>query len=177
MRTLSRGNSALKRLSYDAVMIAAALVLSYIEHLLPLSFLIPLPGVKLGLSNIVVILAFFALSKLDAAVISFVRITLTSLIFGSFVSFLFSLFGGALAYLAVFALGGLLKREKISFLGVSCVSAVLHSVGQISAAVIIYTPAAVSYLPILMLASTVMGTVTGVLLNLIYKRLERALNV
>lgn len=162
-----------KRLAFDAVFISCAMLFSYLETLLPISLLIPLPGIGLGFANLVVMLAFFITSPIDAAVISFIRISLSALLFGTPVSFCFSLFGGLLSFAGLFLMSFIARKGHISFIGLSAVSAVFHSFGQIISAMIIYTPAAASYLPILILCSTLTGTLTGVIANLIYKRTEK----
>ena len=95
---------AARRLAYGAALLCIALAFSYLEAIAPISLVIPLPGIKLGLANIAVMLAFFCLSPIDAALVSFARIALSALLFGSPVSFFFSLCGGALAYLSLFLL-------------------------------------------------------------------------
>lgn len=168
--------ASVRRLCIDALVLASALILSYVEHLLPLTLLIPFPGVKLGLANIAVMYLFFSVSKLDAAAVSLVRVFMSALLFGSAVSFLMSLGGALLSYAAMLSVSYLYKKEKISFVGVSVVSAILHGVGQLAAASLIYTPAVFSYLPVLMAGGTVTGCVSGIVLNIIYKRIENLTN-
>ena len=106
----------------------------------------------------------------DAALISLCRVTLMSLLFGNFQYFIFSLFGATFAYLAMLAL---CRINSIGRVGVSVASAAAHSVGQIVAAALIYSsPALVSYLPILLVASVLSGTLNGILLILIERRLD-----
>ena len=163
--------SGTKRLCFDAFCVSAALLLSYIETLLPLSLLIPLPGIKLGLANIAVILVFFCVSRADAAAVSYVRITLSALLFGSVVSFIFSLFGAVLSYIVLILLQKPLENGKLSFVGVSVLCAVMHGAGQILAASLLYTPAAFSYLGFLIIAGVISGCTVGVLSNLIIYRI------
>ena len=165
-----------RRVCYDAAMICCALAFSYLEAVLPISLLIPLPGVKPGLANLAVMLAFFTLSAGDAAIISFVRIFLSALLFGSPVSFFFSLLGGALAYTSMFLSRVLIKRGAMSFIGGSVLSSFLHSVGQIIAACIIYGAASLWYLPVILFAGVPFGAVIGLLLNILYPKTEKMIN-
>lgn len=165
-----------RRMAYCAAMLCAALAFSYLEAIFPISLLIPLPGVKLGLANIAVMLAFFCLSPADAAIVSFVRIFLSALLFGSPVSFVFSFFGGALAYLTLFFSKMLLRRGKMSFIGASVLSSEAHSFGQIGAAMLLYGAGAFFYLPVILLASGAVGALVGLLLNILYPKTEKILN-
>jgi heptaprenyl diphosphate synthase len=138
--------------------------------------IIPIPGVKLGLANLAVMLVFFTISKADAAIVSFIRVLLVSLLFGTSVSFIMSFLGALFSYASMFSVSYLFKKEKISFIGVSILSAVLHGIGQLVGASLIYTAAVFSYLPVLVIGGTVMGCVSGVITNLIYKRIENVKN-
>ena len=93
---------SVKRLTLDAMLLSAALLLSYIEHLLvPYLFL---PGVHLGLANVGIMYAFFRIGRLDALCVSLLRVCLMAMLFGSLSSFLFSIFGAVLSYLAILLL-------------------------------------------------------------------------
>lgn len=160
-----------QRICFDALCICAALLLSYVETLLPISLIIPFPGIKLGLANLSVMLVFFCVSRIDAACVSFIRVLLSSLLFGSLVSFIFSLFGACFSYCMLIVLERILKKCKISFVGVSVAAAVLHGAGQIAAAMLIYTPAAFAYLPFTMITGVFSGTLVGILANLMINRI------
>ena len=162
----SRANARLRRLCRNAVLVALAMIFSFVEHLLPL----PLPGVKLGLANVVITAVFYLVSPLDAAVISLLRILLSALLFGSPVSFFFSLSGGLIAYLALLLCNPFYNRF-FSFIGVSVLAATGHHLGQIFAAAITYGSGVVfTYLPWLLLAGIVTGVLTGTVLNLLAPR-------
>ncbi len=153
-----------RRLTLDAMMLGMALLLSYLEAILPLSVWIPLPGFKLGLANILVTLAFVIISPLDAAMVSFCRIVIMGILFGNAVSFTFSLCGGILSYLGLWLLASAGKR-MFSMIGVSVGCAALHNTGQLLAAMLWFgTDAVFGYLPMLLLASLLFGSITGVLL-------------
>lgn len=161
MPILPLANGRVQRLSRNAVMVALAMIFSFVEHLLPL----PLPGIKLGLANVVITAVFYMASPLDAAIVSLVRILLSALLFGTPVSFFFSLAGGVLAYLAMLACRPFYGRF-FSFVGVSALAATGHHFGQIFAALTLYGSGVVlTYLPWLLVAGAVTGTLTGLLLN------------
>lgn len=159
-----------KRLCLDAMMLGVSMLLSYLEVILPLSALVPLPGFKLGLCNIVITLAFVTVSPLDAAVISFCRICLMGMLFGNISGFIFSLCGGALSYIGLW-LFAKLGRKFFSMIGISVGCAALHNMGQLIAASFLFgSEVILGYLPILLVASLIFGTVTGILLELILPR-------
>ena len=162
-----------RRLCIDAVLLTAAMMLSYLEALLPTA-LIPLPGFKLGLANVVITLAFSLIGKRDAAIISALRIALMGLLFGTVSSFFFSAMGGLLAYLSLLLASRLLLR--CSYVGVSVLCAVAHNLGQLLAAVCLFGASLLlSYLPILLFAALLSGALTGCLLNLSVPTLKRSL--
>lgn len=164
--------NVVRRICFDGIFTACAMIFSYVEAVLPLSFLLPFPGVSIGLANLVVLLAFYLISPFDAAAISFIRILLSALLFGSPVSFCFSLAGGAFSFIGIIIFSRALKKGRISFIGMSASSAVLHCIGQIFAAMLFYTLSAFFYLPFLVLAGVFTGALNGLIANLLYKRLE-----
>lgn len=170
MSTSLRDNRT-RRLTFDAMGVALAMMLSYLEVLLPLTAWIPLPGFRLGLANLAVLAAFVLLSPADAAVVSGIRICLSALLFGSVTSFFFSAMGGLLSFLTILAASGFFR--KMSYLGVCVLSAAAHNVGQILAATVLFGSGVIlSYLPVLLIASVGFGCITGTLMNLLLPRLE-----
>ncbi len=160
------------RLCLDAMLLGVALLLSYLEAILPLAVWLPLPGFKLGLSNILVTLVFVVLTPLDAAIVSLCRIAIMGILFGNAVSFTFSLCGGLLAYAGLWLLA-YLGRRWFGMIGVSVGCAALHNTGQLLAAVLWFgTGVILGYLPMLLLASVLFGGITGVLLALLVPRLS-----
>ena len=146
--------------------------LSYLEHLLPIAAIVPLPGFRLGLANLVVMLAFYLLSPIDAAIISALRILLSGLLFGSVTSLYFSALGGICSYLVLLFL--YFAHAKCSFAGASILSASAHNFGQMIAASTLYGAlVARSYFPYLLLASIVYGGLLGLLSNLLLSRLQK----
>ena len=115
-----------KNLARYALLVALAMALSWLESMIPLPGL--LPGMKVGLANLVVVFALYRMSPRDAASISLVRVLLASAAFGSAYSFAYSLVGAALS-LAVMA--GLKKLDQFSIVGVSAAGGVCHNIGQL----------------------------------------------
>lgn len=162
-----------KKLTLCGMLTALAVVLSLVERLFPLDAIVPVPGVKLGLANVVTLFALTRLSARDALVIVLCRVALSSLLMGSVTAFLFSLFGGLLAL----AVMGLLLRAEGKFcsvLGVSVAGAAAHNIGQIIAAVIwMKTGAVVAYLPWLLVMSVPLGLVTGLTAAVVLAHLQK----
>ncbi len=162
----------LRRLCFDAMLLGIALLLSYLEAILPLTAWIPLPGFKIGLANIIVTLAFVTTSPASAAIISFSRIAIMGILFGNASSFFFSLCGGILSYIGLWLLARVLRRF-FSMIGVSVGCAALHNLGQLIAAAFMFgTGAILGYLPILLVAALIFGTVTGILLHAVLPPFE-----
>ena len=148
-----------KPLTLSAILVALALGLSYLERLFPLQLLIPLPGVKLGLANIVTMMALYFLGAKPAFSILVVRCLLGSLFAGS-ISGLFMSLGGGLCAFAVMALAK--RLPCFSVYGVSVLGAAAHNTGQVLAAVaLLYSSHTFAYLPFLLFVSIVSGLLTG----------------
>lgn len=155
--------SSAKRAAYGGLFTAAALLFSYVESLLPLQLFIPIPGFKLGLANVCVMLAFFYLGAVDGLLITFAKCGLTALLFGTPVSFWFSLGGGVLAY-CFLLIAKFVIRENISFIGISVACAALHNIGQVCVFSFIFKDMAVFwYLEWLLPVSLLTGILTGLL--------------
>ena len=161
-----------KRLVLGAVLVAAALALSYTERLIPLQLLVPLPGVKLGLANIVTMLALYFLDTKQGFTILVLRCVLGSVFGGGISGLAMSLTGGVLAY-GVMALAK--QLPLFSVYGVSILGAAAHNVGQVLAASIlmgsVYT---FYYLPFLLLTGLVTGMVTGTISSFTFRALRAA---
>ena len=150
-----------------SLLVALAMVLSWLESMVPVSAAVP--GVKLGLTNLVVIFALYRLSARDAAVISFVRVLLVSMTFGNAYAFAYSLTGAALSLIVMIILK---KTDIFSAVGVSIAGGVCHNIGQILVAVLILeTGRLVLYLPVLMVSGVVSGIVIGVVGAMLVKRI------
>lgn len=151
-----------KKVAYCAVLVALAMIFSYVEAVLPISF--GVPGVKLGLANLVVVTGLYGLRPGEVFLVSLARILLSALLFGNGVSLLYSLAGGILSF---FVMLGLKKAKGFSVAGVSIAGGVAHNAGQILVAVwVIKNKAILYYLPALMAA----GVLTGLLMGLLAAR-------
>lgn len=160
----------LKRLTADAMLIGAAMMISYVEAVLPLDFIV-LPGVKLGLANLAVMIAFFTLGAADAAIVSIIRVILCGMLFGNGMSMIFSLLGALFAFVGLIVYRRALQRV-LSPIGASILCAVLHNVGQLIAAGLVLSDGAViSYAPVMLCASVVCGGINGMLLIMIMRAL------
>ena len=150
---------SIKELTLCGILISTALVLSYIERFFPLQLLIPLPGIKLGLANIVTLMALFFLGTKNAFTILILRCFLGSLFGGGISGLLFSMTGGICA-MGVMCL---LKHCKgLSIYGISVLGAAAHNMGQILAAVILMESIyIIGYLPYLLVVSVFTGLGTG----------------
>ena len=157
-----------KRVARYALLIALAMALSWLESLVPLSM--AAPGMKLGLTNIVVVFALYRISLRDAAVLSLVRVLLVSMTFGNAYSFAYSLAGAVLS-LTVMAV---LKRTgKFSILGVSIAGGLGHNLGQIAVAMaVLGTGRLAWYLPALLVSGTLAGAAVGAAGGLVAARVK-----
>lgn len=158
-----------KKVAVSGVLIALAFIFSYVEVLIP--FHLGIPGVKLGLANIVSLVALYLMDEKTAATITVVRVILTGFTFGSLYSMLYSM-AGALLSLAFMI--GAKKWDKFTMVGVSVLGGVMHNIGQlIMAAVVLKTVPFLYYTPILMISGIITGIATGFLGKGIRERLTR----
>ena len=155
-----------KRLVLLAMLTAVAMILSYVESLLPS---VGIPGVKMGLANIAVIFALFRFGWKEAAALSLVRVVRVSLLFGSVGAMLYSLAGAVLS-LAVMAL--LRRIDRFSTVGISVAGGVAHNAGQIlMAMLILQTKQLLGYLPVLAVSGIAGGVLTGLAAALLIRRI------
>ena len=158
-----------RKLTTLSLCVAAALLLSYVEHLLPTP--VPIPGVKLGLANVATVFALYTLGKSYAIGVTLVRVVLSALLFGNPLGLIYALSG---AFLALFSMCLLSLVPLFSEIGVSTVGGVLHNVGQIIAAAIVMRTAGLitAYLPWLLISGTIAGVCIGIASGLLVKRLK-----
>ncbi|MBQ8389876.1 MAG: Gx transporter family protein [Oscillibacter sp.] len=159
-----------KQLTLCALLTAMALGLSYLENLFPVTAAIPIPGVKLGLANIVTLFALYALGAPQAMAILFCRCILGAVFAGNMNALIFSLLGGVTAMLTMIFLA---RCRKLSVYGVSIGGAAGHNCGQIAAAMVtLGNTAPLYYLPILLLVSLFTGALTGLVGASLFRALE-----
>lgn len=158
------------RMVLIALLTALAITLMAVERLIP--FTIAIPGVKLGLANVVTLTALYLFNWRDTLTIILLRVLLGSLILGSFSAFMFSLGGALLAFIVMALLTAFLPR-LFSIAGVSICGAVAHNVGQLMvAAAVVQNLRILSYLPILLISAIGTGLVTGYTVTLLLKYLR-----
>ena len=148
-----------KRIVLSAVLVSLALAFSYMERFIPLQMLIPLPGVKLGLANVVTLIALYLLGTKSAFAILILRCFLGSLFGGGITGFLFSITGGLLSM----TLMALCKNAPLlSVYGVSILGAAAHNIGQILAAMVLMHSVYIGmYLSYLLVVALFTGFATG----------------
>lgn len=151
--------STSRKLAYLGLCTAVALILAYVEVLLPPLFT-AIPGIKLGLPNIAIIFVLYRYGVRYAAAVSFVRIAVVALLFGNPMTFVYSLAGALLSLLVMYLLR---RMDFLSMIGVSVAGGVFHNVGQILMAMLLLGTAELGYY-LIVLAIT--GTVSGIFVGL-----------
>lgn len=156
-----------KKMALLGLLSAIALTIFLVEAQIPP--LVPVPGVKLGLSNIVTVFAVFFLGSKEGAAVLFVRIFLGAVFAGNFSTILYSAAGGGLAILATILFKKILKANQLWIAG--ALGAIAHSVGQMAMAILVSrTPGLVIYLPIMIVCSILTGCFTGLCAQFLLER-------
>lgn len=158
-----------KKVAYFGVLLSLSLILSYVESLFPFGF--GIPGVKLGLANLVTMIALFCLGVRRAVLLSVLRVILSGILFGNMFSVVYSLSGAAVS---LFVMILLKKTKRFSILGVSIAGGVAHNIGQIVLATFLMeNKAFFYYIPVLLIVGTVTGMLIGIGSNEVMKRLPK----
>ena len=157
-----------RKVVHMGMLIALAMILSFIESQIPA--FVAIPGMKIGLANIAIVFALYTLGFGSAMIVSLIRVALSALLFGSAVSGLYSLAGALISLLGM----ALLKKTLFfGVVGVSVSGAVLHNLGQIAVAwLILKTGALVYYLPFLLFSAVVGGVVIGLVAAIVIERVK-----
>lgn len=154
-----------KRIALRGILIALAMILSYIESFIPISSAVP--GVKIGLANIVTIYAIERMGVRDTLIISLLRILLSTILFGNPAVMIYSLAG---ALLSIFIMSLISQFPHSGIMGISVAGAVFHNIGQCAAAALALRNINVfGYLPILLVAGIAAGIITGLISGLVLK--------
>ena len=150
-------------------LLALSMILSYIESILPLS--IGIPGVKIGLPNLVIVLLLYLFGTKDAILVNLLRILLTGFLFGNFSSILYAVSGAVFSFCIMLLL---YKMKRFSIVGVSIGGGVFHNIGQMLIAMFVveaYAP--IFYLPYLMIAGVIAGFLVGIVCARVMPYLEK----
>ena len=160
-----------KKLALLALMVSQALILSIVESWIPVP--VAIPGVKLGLANIVTLLAIIFFGTRDALIVVCIRVALSSLFGGGLLIFTFSIAGGILSTITM----AFLYKKMYNFfsiLGISIVGAIMHNIGQLSmASVVMKDFSVLSYLPVLFISGIIMGCIVGICTKMLVPALEK----
>ena len=160
-----------KKMVTLSALISVAMILSYVESLVPA--FVAVPGVKMGLSNIATVFTLYSLGWPYAICVSVVRVLLSSMLFGNPVGLIYSLSGAALALLIMILLK---KLDSFSSVGVSVAGGVGHNAGQIIAACIVMKTSAISlYFIPLVISGTVSGVLIGLVAGMLVDRIKKYL--
>lgn len=159
-----------KKIARLSVYLSLALALSWVEHLLPLP--IPLPGVKLGLTNVVTLFLLYRYGFRDALIVAAMRVLLAGMLFGGPTSILYALPG---ALLALFAMAAVKRARLFTPVGASIAGGVFHNLAQLTvAAWVVKTVGITYYLPVLIASGALTGLVVGVFASAVYERTRNA---
>ncbi len=156
------------RAAYFGVFTALALIFSYLESLIPIQF--GIPGIKLGLANLLTVILLYKRNAKEAMLLSAVRVILSGFMFGNLFSIVYSLAGGIMSLLVM----AVLKRSgKFSVIGVSTAGGVSHNIGQLLVAMAAVETYRVGYyFPVLLIAGVLTGLLIGTAAEQVLKRLE-----
>lgn len=159
-----------RRIAFAGLAASVALLLSYVEALLPPLFA-AVPGIKLGLPNVMIIYVLYTMDMKYAVSVSATRLCLSALLFGNAMTFVYSAVG---AVLSLLVMGILKKTDKLSVVGVSVAGGVMHNLGQVLVAMVLLdTPQIAYYLIILTVTGTIAGVFIGLCGALLIKRLPK----
>lgn len=162
--------SKTKYIGYGAILTALAMIFSYVEAILP--FAIGIPGVKLGIANIVVVIALYKFGIKMALTINVIRIFISGFLFSGTFGILYSLAGGILSFVAMLIIR---KFKCFSIVGVSMTGGVFHNVGQLlTAAFLVSNLKMFVYFPVLLFSGLVTGIINGIVAGLVLEKLDKA---
>ena len=155
------------KVAYFGVFTALTLIFSYVETLIPIH--LGIPGVKLGLANLIIVITLYKMGVKEAYILSVVRVVLAGFIFGNMFSILYGMAGGLLSLTVMIFLK---KTDKFSVMGISMAGGVFHNVGQlIMASIVLESLSITYYLPVLLISGVLTGFFIGFIANEMLKRL------
>ena len=157
------------KVAYFGVFTALALIFSYVETLIPIH--LGIPGVKLGLANLIIVITLYKMGTKESYILSVVRIVLAGFIFANMFSILYSMAGGLLSLTVMVFLK---QTDKFSVMGISMAGGVFHNIGQlIMAAIVLESLSITYYLPVLLVSGVLTGFLIGFIANEMLKRLGK----
>ena len=159
-----------KKVAFYGVFAALAILMGYVESLFPPP--VPVQGVKLGLANVIVLIALYFMGAKAALGINVIRVVISALLFSGFSGFLYSIAGAGVSFIIMV----LAKKIKSSgVIGVSVLGGVAHNIAQIGvAAAVLNTPGLFYYLPVLIISGVVMGVITGIAARYCLNHIEKS---
>lgn len=170
-KTSFNSKSPAYKAAFIGLFSAFAIIISYIESLIPIN--IGIPGIKPGFANIVIIIVLYAMNIKSAAMINLIRITIIGIMFGNVLSISFSCAG---AVLSMFVMVWIKKIKGVSMIGASVCGGVAHNLGQIAAAATITTVySLLYYIPFLIIGGIITGIIVGIAADIIYTRVIKRL--
>ena len=158
-----------KKVAFLGMCIALSMILSFVESQIPP--LAAVPGVKMGLPNIVMVFMLYKVGAKETAIVSILRVILVGILFGTPLSMIYSLVGAALSLIGMILLK---KTNLFAPITVSVAGGILHNIGQIATACIVMETAQIAYyLPVLFISGTIAGILIGLTAAMILKRLDK----
>lgn len=156
-----------KKLATISLLASLAIICGYIESLIPVNPAIP--GIKLGISNVIILFALYKTDKMSAFFIMFIKVLASSILFSGLSVFIYSISGGILSFTAMI----LLKKYNFSVITISMLGAVFHNIGQLFAAALMLKSFSVFYyMPVLLLSGLILGFITGSVCRIILTRVN-----
>lgn len=158
-----------RKVAFLGMCIALSMILSFVESQIPP--LMAVPGVKVGLPNLVMVFMLYKIGAKETVIVSILRVILVGILFGTPLSMIYSLVGAALSLIGMILLR---KTNLFAPVTVSVVGGILHNIGQIATACFVMDTAEIAYyLPVLLISGTVAGIIIGIVAAMILKRLDK----
>lgn len=159
-----------RKVAFYGIFAALAILMGYVEAMVHMP--IPVPGIKLGLANVIVVIAMYFMGNKTAVGVNVIRVLMSALLFNGFTGFLYSI-SGALVSFIVMCLAK--KLKGLSIIGVSVFGGVTHNIAQIAvAAAVLQTPGLMYYIPMLLIAGVITGVVIGVVAKYCLQHIEKS---
>ncbi|MEA4971990.1 hypothetical protein SDC9_64731 [bioreactor metagenome] len=159
-----------RKVAFYGIFAALGILMGYVEYIIPSP--VPVPGIKLGLANVIVLIAMYFIGNKAALSVSAVRVLISSLLFGGFSGFLYSIAGALVSF---FVMASVKKIKSAGIIGVSIMGGVSHNIAQIAvAALVLQTTGLVYYIPALLVSGVITGIVIGIVAKHSLAHIEKA---